>query len=396
MSCHASLLGALLLLVPFAMAKQDVPQWTEKWRVEAKQSDGGCILPAVVISDGMVYAATAPTDITAYTLDGTLKWNVTLDTMDCTVSVGPDGTVYTTAYRRSIIAFSPEGKRKWTATDPNFDTIVGYTWNEKGDTMFVTGRTGYITALTDGKRVWSKFIEDLGRPVFYQGLVYVTNTSSVFTLTPDGDVKWTYTLTGRGSKFENELCTPGPNGTVYATVEEFDGVSQVLHLYQLSAEGSFNWDFNLGKQLPVFGDTNSAGAPSTSLDGSLVYVPVYNKSPGKKQFDKKQSGPDYLPMITEGVVAVTAEGAIKWRQPAFSSFVGPKQAPVTGPDGFVYVTDSGTVFSALTPEGGKEVWSLRDFADAIYYPSFSKDGNTMVYSLFLPGSIVVLQSPATQ
>lgn len=392
-------LGAVLLLVPFAMAfpLQDV-HWTVKWLSKYTPS---CQFPGVATRDGTIYANTGPS-ILAFALNGTLQWNLTLGSAqenengnNCKLSLGQDGTLYAKstevdrASKCSIYAVNPNGTVKWIAAPggPNFGecSSARIALNSRDDTLYVQSTTGYIIALTDGNFFWSKFIgllprlDEYPQPVFDQGVLYVSTEDTVLALMPNGDVKWRFHLAENTTKkFALKTVTPGPAGTIYVSVYVGPSDRQSLHLYALGPEGALNWDLEF---VALSTNTVISGPPAVSLDGSLVFVPV-NENCGAFCWL------NYL-------VAVTAQGTIKWRQAPAKSFFGPKMSPVVGLDGNVYISDSHTGLSALTP-GGVPVWSFEfgnvQRADAIFPPVFTSDGNTMIVPEFLPGSLIVLQS----
>ena len=73
----------------------------EKWRFVSKDTSFG-----VVTRDGTIFAATVPS-ILAFHLNGTLRWNLTIDTYtsefgitaggNCNLLLGTDGTMYTSS-----------------------------------------------------------------------------------------------------------------------------------------------------------------------------------------------------------------------------------------------------------------------------------------------------------
>jgi len=281
---------------------------------------------------------------------------------------------------------------KWTVSGLNFGkcSSAGIVLNSSGDTLYVHANTGYLIALTDGKQVWSKFIGHIPtdnyhtntppQPVFDQGIVYATTQDTVWAFKPNGDVKWRFHLAENTNKeFALKTVTPGPAGTIYVSVYVGPSKKKSLQLYALGPEGALNWVLDF---VALFTTTSISGPPATSLDGDLVFVPV-------NEYSKKDFG--YFNYL----VAVTAQGAIKWHQSPVRSPLGPKMSPVVGPDGNVYISDSNTGLSALSP-GGSPVWSFEfgnvQSADAISPPVFASDGNTMIVPEFFPGSFIVLQS----
>merc|ERR1712166_1024638 len=383
----ATLPGAVLLL-PFVMAfpLQDV-HWTEKWRLVAdgggKPHGGGgeCLSPSVATHDGTIYISTGP-NIKAFSLNGTSQWNLTRAGVSCyALRVGPDGTLYTvdTTGNESFIAVNPNGTVKWQVSDPDFgpDTLRDATaFNSKGDTLFVYSTTGYLTALSNGKRVWSKFMglfrsDDRRGPqlVFGQGMLYVTTEATLFAMMPNGDVTWRFDLS---------------QNTTSQTYKQFSQVYsyQSLHLYALGPDGSLNWDVDIGATTGAQYNSIPVGLPAVSLDGSLVFVSVAEPIPD----GGLQGSLQYM-------VALTAKGVIKWQQNATTTFLAPKKMPVVNPrDGLLYVSGSAYGLTALSPDSGQVVWPYTPPRADSAFIEFSSDGKTMLVKEFLPGQIVVLQS----
>jgi len=402
--------GAVLLLLPFVMAfpLQDV-HWTEKWRLvadgggEPHGGGGECLSPRVATHDGTIYISTGP-NIKAFSLNGTSQWNLTRAGVSCyALRVGPDGTVYTvdTTGNESFIAVNPYGAVKWQVSDPDFgpDTLRDATaFNSKGDTLFVYSTTGYLTALTNGKRVWSKFMglfrsDDRRGPqlVFGQGLLYVTTEATLFAMMPNGDVTWRFDLsqntTSQTYKQFSQVygaVTLGPGGTVYVPIQVISQVNsyQSLHLYAFGPDGSLNWDVDIGATTGAQYNSIPVGLPAVSLDGSLVFVSVAEPIPD----GGLQGSLQYM-------VALTAKGVIKWQQNATTTFLAPKKIPVVNPrDGLLYVSGSAYGFTALSPDNGQVVWSYTPPRADSAFIEFSSDGKTMLVEEFLPGQIVILQS----
>jgi outer membrane protein assembly factor BamB len=438
--------GALLfLLVPFVISLplQDVhghptANWTEKWRFVSPESNFG-----VVTRDGTIYAATVPS-ILAFHSNGTLKWNLTIETStskygittgwNCDLLLGADGTMYasstlphspTLPYNNSIYAVNPNGTVKWKATDLGKEkewgrlSMGGTAINLEDSTLFVQSNTGYVTALSDGKQMWTRFVgivpisrrtgeEPVLKPVFGQGLVYATTQETVWALKPNGDVKWRFHLNDTINKqFALNTVTLGPVDTVYIVVDvTSSNIScpgsenpvdhcESLHLYALSSDGMLKWDVDLGV-LAIHGGErlnsfipHEGGSVAVSRDGRLVFVPVY--------------GPIGRGSIAEGgvqfLVAVAPNGTIQWSQPPSQTYFGPKMSPIVAPDGLVYISDSSSRLSALTADEGTVVWSydanhpgVIAECDAVYPPVFTLDDSTMIVPTFDVEQMVVLQS----
>merc|ERR1712166_908764 len=411
----ATLPGAVLLLLPVVMAfpLQDV-HWTEKWRLvadgggEPHGGGGECVSPGVATHDGTIYISTGP-NIKAFSLNGTSQWNLTRAGLSCyALRVGPDGTLYTvdTTGNESFIAVNPNGTVKWQVSDSDFgpDTLRDATaFNSKGDTLFVYSTTGYLTALSNGKRVWSKFMglfrsDDRRGPqlVFGQGLLYVTTEATLFAMMPNGDVTWRFDLskntTSQTYKQFSQVygaVTLGPGGTVYVPIQVISqsNSDQSLHLYALGPDGSLNWDVDIGATTDAQYNTLSVGTPAVSLDGSLVFVSVAEPLPGGGMVGSLQ----YL-------VAVTAKGLIKWHQTPTKTYQAPYQEPIVSPrDGLVYVSGSASELSALSPDSGQVVWAYTPPRADSAKIGFASDGKTMLVSEFLAtsdlqGQFVILQS----
>jgi len=447
--------GVLLFLVPcvVSLPLQDVhptANWTEKWRFVSKDTSFG-----VVTRDGTIFAATVPS-ILAFHLNGTLRWNLTIDTYtsefgitaggNCNLLLGADGTMYTSStlptngtatqpcgpfppnppcgHNNTIYAVNPNGTVKWTATvnDPKFGRLElgGTAINPEDGTLIVQSSTGYVTALSDGKQVWSRFIGTVPvnqrtgeapalQPVVGQGLVYATTSDTVWAIKPNGDVKWRFRIDDTTNRqFALNTVTLGPIDTVYVVVDVTSShIScpgsenpphhcESLHLYALSSDGMLKWDVDLGVLAVHEGARlnsfipHEGGALAISRDGKLVFVPVY--------------GPNGSGSIAEGgfqfLVAVTTNGTVQWSQPPTLTNFGPKMSPRVAPDGLVFISDSSSRLSALTAEEGNVVWSYdanhrgikpRTGCDAVNPPVFTSDSSTMILPTFDVEQMIVLQ-----
>merc|ERR1712166_113420 len=357
--------GVLLFLVPCVVSRplQDVhptANWTEKWRFVSKDTSFG-----VVTRDGTIFAATVPS-ILAFHLNGTLRWNLTIDTYtskfgitaggNCNLLLGADGTMYTSST---------------------------------------------LPANGTGTQPCGPFPPD--PPCGHNNTIYAVN--------PNGDVKWRFRIDDTTNRqFALNTVTLGPIDTVYVVVdvtsshiscpgsENPPGHCESLHVYALrSSDGMLKWDVDLGvlalhdgARLNSF-IPHEGGALAVSRDGKLVFVPVY--------------GPNGRGSIAEGgfqfLVAVTTNGTVKWSQPPVITNFGPKMSPRVAPDGLVFISDSSSRLSALTAEEGNVVWSYdanhrgikpRTGCDAVNPPVFTSDSSTMILPTFDVEQMIVLQS----
>ena len=109
--------------------------------------------------------------------------------------------------------------------------LGGTAINPEDGTLVVQSSTGYVSTLSDGKQVWSRFIGTVPvnhrtgkdpalQPVVGQGLVYATTSDTVWAIKPNGDVEWRFCIDDTTNRqFALNTVTLGPIDTVYVVVD---------------------------------------------------------------------------------------------------------------------------------------------------------------------------------
>src|SRR5258708_1740855 len=144
-------------------------------------------------------------------------------------AVGADGTVYTTDIGGSLYALTPDGGLKWVFSDLGGLGNKGVTLGAD-DTIYV-GSERAITAINpDGTLRW-RFIQDrralilLGPNVGPDGNIYAvaTDAMGVFSLTPDGSLRWSVPEPYQRPPIDLEEIVFGPGGADFQLYFQTNG-----------------------------------------------------------------------------------------------------------------------------------------------------------------------------
>lgn len=146
------------------------PNGTEKWHFTTECSDTGIVSSSPAIgSDGTIYvgshANTCPPKLYAINPDGSEKWNFpTGDDIHSSPAIGSDGTIYVNARDFKLYAINPNGTKKWICP-------------------FAPGLKGGVN---DGSPV-----------IGSDGTIYVgsgcDNDRNLYAIRPNGTKKWNFT-----------------------------------------------------------------------------------------------------------------------------------------------------------------------------------------------------------
>jgi hypothetical protein len=179
--------------------------------------------------DRTIYApAPQSQSLYALTIDGGTKWQAGtyFKTAD-TAAIGADGTVYTTG--GGLYAFSAGGTSLWVNETNSF--VGSCAAIGMDGTIYVASYgAGYLYAVTPGGDVkWKTalaFDEPTNAPpvkcpaIDSQGTVYHAAFHSLFAVSPQGNLQWTFTHPGDTNNPANQTLTSpaiGPDGTIYVT-----------------------------------------------------------------------------------------------------------------------------------------------------------------------------------
>lgn len=310
------------------------------------------------------------------------KWNYTIGDAQSQIteapSIGPDGTIYLPVYnssniRGNLFALNLDGTLKWNYTI-NYGTeskIVGSPAICEDGTIYILGQFsnnqryfGTLLALNpDGTLKWNYTIND-GISVFMygspaigtDGTIYFSGTLNqggwyvnYYALNPNGTLKWNYTDTNIVSgAYSTSSPAIGPDGTIYFRVEFMNqGLGNAQHkLVAMNPNGTVKWD----KFIP-FG-TILYGAPSVTTDGTIYLAGWVN-----------------FANPTPELFAYNPDGTLKWTYTANEITDGWFQTtPAIAKDGTIYVGGYGTtggILYAINPDGTKK-WSNQT-TDSIDY-----------------------------
>lgn len=180
-------------------------------------------------ADQTIYAP-APDSQSLYAIrpDGTTKWQAGLGaTTADTAAIGADGTVYVSGL--GLYALSAAGSNLWVNSSNSFFgscPAIG----EDGTIYVASFGAGSLYALSRAGAVRWKVVFASEDPtnappircpaIDSKGTIYVAAFHSVYAISPQGTVQWTFTHPGDTSNPANRSLTSpaiGPDGTVYAT-----------------------------------------------------------------------------------------------------------------------------------------------------------------------------------
>lgn len=233
---------------------------------------------------------------------GRVRWTFEADTDNLWFrpALAPDGTIYLHSSQGFIYALSPDGGLKW------------------------------VTQVN-----WFPYAPPTAGP---DGTLYVGSINTVFAISPQGQILWSFQDSGAIAVHTNPSI--GPDGNLYAAN---DPGGPGLGAYALNAVGGFLWN-NIGDP-PMY--ENGGGGAEMRFGPSALGGEV-------DQF--------YVGMERDGdsrLYAISLSGMQRWAIP-----VGPfgnGAEPVIGSDGAVYSTDFigaglGWVIRAFHPADGAQLW----------------------------------------
>ena len=289
------------------------------------------------------------------------KWTFQTGPIQGALALAEDGTLYAATEDGSLYAVDPSGKMKWRF--PIGRTVEAPAIAEDG-TIYVANQEQMIYATrSDGKQLWA-----------WGGGRYANKNSPWRAAALDFDHFYTpwrgqmramrlsdgYDDWPAGIGFEDAgAAAILPNGLLlYPGVGRLDAVDR-------SAEGKTKW------QYPVMD-------PPLTVD----YLLEHNGRPPMGNFwlesgvAVSKDGTFYGAASGSRLVAITADGALKWEFPLPARSIN-YASPVVASDGTIYFAgDNGTVY-AITSEGTQR-WTLDLGAQVRATPLLTEDGTLFV------------------
>lgn len=324
----AVMIVAAMLWQSYAPAdrhRNPYPEMTKKWEFT---TDGSVTGALALASDGTLYAA--GTDGFVYALDpeGNLKWKLRTGPMQASPVIGTDGTIYVTDEQERIFAINPNGTQQW-----------------------VTGGGPYAT-------------ENLGK------------------LAPAIDDNFLYTP-WRGEVHGIRLSN-GDGDTIFGTYFDLgssivilpNGLVAHLGRGRLQAAGSDGRDAWQYPELTQQAIEKNNGFPPPGnfwLDSAMAVG---------------SDGTIYACAKNLHLVAIGADGQLKWAFKPPRDCAGKRAAPVIASDGTVYFFNWDGAFYAVNPDGTqKAAMHIPGLIDVT--PVLAEDGTIFGVS----GSVLLAISP---
>ncbi len=305
--------------------------------------------PAIA-SDGTIYVGDVGSgDITmglyAINQDGTLKWKYEISNPVFTPAVGSDGTIYVQDNTATLYAVAEDGTEKWSyplSTSHNVGQSAPAIGSD--DTIYV-GADGIYAINPDGTLKWSYFpagfdaisVIHSSPAIASDGTIFVgangnfgefldSGRAALFTINPDGTLKWRYILEGADFVFSSPAIDS--EGTIYIGGETSTG-GDLSFVFAINADGTLKWKYEISGGRPV------RSSPAVDVDGT-VYVAT------------KISGTAEAELL-----ALNPDGTLRW---SFSVEQGDIYcSPAVGENGLIYFGAENGIFYALN-SNGTENW----------------------------------------
>jgi len=236
----------------------------------------------------------------AVTQKGILKWTFTSDEEINYVVVGREKTIYlTTAHSYSdtsieglLYALNLNGKVMWKFSIPLIPTFITVDENE---TIYVTSANELSTFGPDGHLKWTYAMEGKGEnpgmiegapAISNDGTIYTTSCGYLYAFFPDGKLKWSerkYAMSG----------TPviGNDGTIY--VSGAGDIGPCIFAY--SPDGNFKWKYCIDAYIST---------PSVSRDNTIYLL--IEKITSRNKNNEITKTESYL-------IALNPNGTLKWQ-----------------------------------------------------------------------------------
>lgn len=233
----------------------------ERWKVDLRKSFGGFssgdnqARQAVTISPdkstlyvGISYPAKL---LTAFNLDGTLKWRRSINGQDPNISstaISPDGTLYTGSGGNGyFFALSPEGDIKWyrivvPSVTVNINTpLVGPDNNIYLTSYMATGGDVLASFSPNGNKRWTYKVNNsytLKGPAIKDNTIYLAESNNIHAIkTDDGSLLWKWSNPSGGTAYP----IVDKNGIIYTS-----GGNSVS---AINPDGTLKESITLGREL---------------------------------------------------------------------------------------------------------------------------------------------------
>src|SRR2546425_5589577 len=292
-----------------------------------------------------------------------LAWEIPGQLTDGSPSVGLDGTIYVaSAFPNRFWAINPNGSVKWSVEPPN-DVEQSSAILLDGRIAFVDNNGNVHVVNPDGRPSWqfqsgiTCACPFLGVGIGRDGAIYAPISDTLFVLSPDGTLLWSYDV-GRGIEGPVAIL---PDGTVYIAAGA---------LFALDSIGSLLWSYT-----PP--NTSLGGAPAVGVDGTI-----------------------YVNSFSPDLFAINPDGTLKWRHHAGTCCVNQPTSPAIGRDGTIYVAewrggfDYESELLALSPTGTAK-WGLA-FLGIPASPAIGGDGTIYLGIGFnTPGGVYAVNPDGT-
>ncbi|MFW6072060.1 MAG: PQQ-binding-like beta-propeller repeat protein [Thermoplasmatota archaeon] len=319
-------------------------------------------------------------------LDGTEKWNITIDgSIKSQPVIGSDGTIYICT-NKTIHAI----KNKKEIWNVSIESRVPY-WTTPAVSsdghLYITSTDGNLTAISpEGKIEWSKFLDVHLRstPVIgWDGTIYVSDNNCVYAIDPNGTLKW---CTGQDVvifPIGGNSPVIGNDGNIYFGTEDLNMGSI---FFSINKSGEKNWEnHHVGNSLShspavgedgtiYFGSTDGLYAMHTNGAIKWTFNPNNNSMLVSPGIDKK--GNIYTGDSKGNFYSVSPDGEKRWNYTVNTDIFSP---PVIGNDGRIYFTDDNSTLHALNNDG-EEIWNFSTDHDlGGFSPAINSDG-TLYYA----------------
>ena len=345
-----------LATVPVQMLNgSGLPSNTLNLAVTARQTDGrvnwrfrqngpySLVRPAIA-PDGTIYSVDAFAHLYALTPDGGLKWLVR-GAGSKGVAVNTDGTIYV-ASESLINAYNPDGSVKWSfVQNPRALTCIG------------------VSVGPDGN-IYSVGTQGMG----------------VFSLTPEGNLRWTNPEPYRRPIVDYAEIVFGPNGTKQQLY-----FSANAHMRGVGLDGSSAFTVTRGQPAVApdgsVHNTFTSYAPSGSINWNFVSgYPVNVTSPP----DIGSDGIHYFVQNTVELFALNPDGSQRWHR-TLGDYV---DGPIVDPQNTQLLVGSATTLNfagyiiSESVLDGHELWRVNLPAEGGFNQStdtrarFASDGST--------------------
>ncbi len=354
---------------PFS-GPQQLPnlKWTfnrtgDHWGTDYRGTDVG--------ENGTVYLAAGMAGV--YSIDsgtGQMKWLWSAEStghetwVEFPPTVASDGKLYVASENDYLYALSPDGKVLWKFLANHLHTPVSI--SPDGSTLHFVSEDGLLYALNrgDGSVKW-KF--QLGAGVVYgtarripvtydaAGNLYFTWVHTVWSLTPDGQKRWSLDVENRGAYMVGPAV--GDDGTLY-----FVNTDALL---AVGMDGRLKWQYVLDKS--AFDRTPAIGADGT------VYIGNDNGF----------------------VYAFRSDGALRWKQQYVTATgwgSGVKSNILVDSSGTLYFLGKDEFVYAVGSATQQVLWKYPTNLQDVSYPGLqlSLDADGTIYAPVDEGALLAL------